>query len=72
MVFTGSGLQTHCETVQLNKKESVRQNDSNITITQRYRMNTASVVLRVYQMGDGQSGDPRYILMTFTEMSTNE
>ncbi len=53
--------------------ESVRMNDSfanRTSVKQRYRMNTASVVLRVYQMGDGQPRDPRYILMTFTEIST--
>ncbi len=48
--------------------ESVRMNDSFASRTAV--MNTASVVLRVYQMEDGQPRDPRYILMTFTEIST--
>ncbi len=48
--------------------ESVRMNNSFASRTAV--MNTASVVLRVYQMEDGQPRDPRYILMTFTEIST--
>ncbi len=48
--------------------ESVRMNNS--FASRIAVMNTASVVLRVYQMEDGQPRDPRYILMTFTEIST--